>query len=126
MCRKYGVDLISHIAPTSKKPHCQNRKRSRRVSFTLYQPGRDWYLDKNPDRFEIDYGNCAKKTLIPCAIGFGISTPEQARGNGWTGRWVIVGSAIVKFLEQYGVNAPEPIGAYVKSMTEAMAVLSRP
>ena len=36
---------------------------------------------------------------------------------------VIVGSAIVKFLEQYGSDAPEHIGPYVKSMTEAIRAI---
>ena len=48
-------------------------------------------------------------TSIPCAIGFGISTPEQAREMAGLADGVIVGSAIIKFLEQYGSNAPEPV-----------------
>ena len=64
-----------------------------------------------------------KKALIafiPCAIGFGISKPVQARDMAKLADGVIVGSAIVRFLEQYGSDAPEYIGSYVKSMTAAM------
>ena len=59
-------------------------------------------------------------TKIPAAIGFGISTPEQAKKMAETADGVIVGSAIVKLLEQYGTDAPRYIGAYVKAMKAAI------
>ena len=62
-----------------------------------------------------------KKTKdIPCAIGFGISTPEQAANMAGYADGVIVGSAIVKIIAQYGVDAAEPVYDYVKSMKDAI------
>ena len=61
-------------------------------------------------------------TKIPAAIGFGISTPEQAKKMAETADGVIVGSAIVKLLEQYGTDAPRYIGAYVKAMKAAIVI----
>lgn len=61
-----------------------------------------------------------ENTDVPCAIGFGISTPEQARRMAELSDGAIVGSAIIKLLEKYGKDAPERIGAYVKSMKDAM------
>ena len=61
-----------------------------------------------------------KNTKIPCAVGFGISTPEQARQMSAFSDGVIVGSAIIKLLAQYGKKAPSHIGAYVKSMKDAI------
>ena len=61
-----------------------------------------------------------KNTKIPCAVGFGISTPEQARQMSAFSDSVIVGSAIIKLLAQYGKKAPSHIGAYVKSMKDAI------
>lgn len=61
-----------------------------------------------------------ENTQIPCAIGFGISTPEQARKMAGIADGAIVGSAIIKLLEQYGKDAPPYIGEYVKSMKEAV------
>lgn len=61
-----------------------------------------------------------KNTKIPCAVGFGISTPEQARQMSAFSDGVIVGSAIIKLLAQYGRKAPSYIGAYVKSMKDAI------
>ena len=61
-----------------------------------------------------------ENTDVPCAIGFGISTPEQAKKMADISDGAIVGSAIIKLLEKYGKDAPEYIGEYVKSMKKAM------
>ncbi len=61
-----------------------------------------------------------QNTKTPCAIGFGISTPEQAAKMTGIADGAIVGSAIIKLLERYGKDAPEHIGAYVKSMKDAV------
>ena len=61
-----------------------------------------------------------ENTDIPCAIGFGISTPEQAKKMADLSDGAIVGSAIVRLLAQYGKDAPEHIGAYVKEMKDAL------
>ena len=57
---------------------------------------------------------------VPVAIGFGISTPEQAKRMATLADGAIVGSAIVKLLEKYGKEAPKYIGEYVKSMKDAI------
>ena len=61
-----------------------------------------------------------QNTDVPCAIGFGISKPEQAREMAAYADGVIVGSAIVRLLEQHGKEAPKYIGEYVKQMKAAM------
>ena len=62
-----------------------------------------------------------QNTNIPCAIGFGISTPEQAGKISEISDGVIVGSAIVKLIEKYGKNSPEHIGKYVREMKNALS-----
>ena len=62
-----------------------------------------------------------ENTDVPCAIGFGISTPEQANEMAALADGVIVGSAIVKLLEQHGKDAPQYIGEYVRTMKRAAA-----
>jgi tryptophan synthase, alpha subunit len=57
----------------------------------------------------------------PCAVGFGISTPEQAAKIAEIADGVIVGSAIVRIIEKYGENASKHIYEYVKQMKEAVA-----
>ena len=61
-----------------------------------------------------------KNTKTPCAIGFGISTPEQARKMAAISDGAIVGSAIIKLIGKYGKDAPDQVGAYVKSMKDAL------
>ena len=61
-----------------------------------------------------------ENTDIPCAIGFGISTPEQAKQMAAVSDGVIVGSAIIKLLEKHGKNAPMYVGEYIKSMKKAI------
>ena len=56
----------------------------------------------------------------PCAVGFGSSTPEQAQKMAAISDGAIVGSAIIKLLAQYGAEAPVHVGAYVKSMVDAL------
>ena len=59
---------------------------------------------------------------VPCAIGFGISTPEQASRMASQADGVIVGSAIVKMVARYGINCVEPVCDYVKQMKAAVGV----
>ena len=72
-------------------------------------------------KYGVDFVSIVREnTDIPCAIGFGISTPEQAKKMADLSDGAIVGSAIVKLLAQYGKDAPEHIGVYVKEMKDAL------
>ncbi len=62
-----------------------------------------------------------ENTKVPCAIGFGISKPEQAANAAKVSDGAIVGSAIIKIIEQYGKDAAPHVGEYVKSMKDAVA-----
>ena len=61
-----------------------------------------------------------RHTKIPCTVGFGICTPEQARKMADVSDGAIVGSAIIKILEQYGRDAAPEVGKYVRSMKDAL------
>ena len=61
-----------------------------------------------------------ENTDVPCAIGFGISNPEQARAMADKADGVIVGSAIVKLIAQHGKDAAPYVGAFVKEMKDAI------
>ena len=119
-CRRCGVDLISLIAPTSAH---RIAKIAREAEGFLYIVSS---LGVTGTRSEITTDLAAmvevvrQNTAIPCAVGFGISTPEQAKRMAEVSDGAIVGSAIVKLLEQYGKDAPQQIGAYVREMKEAL------
>ena len=57
---------------------------------------------------------------VPCAVGFGISTPEQAEKMAASSDGAIVGSAIVRIIEEYGRDSVEPVRKYVREMCEAV------
>ena len=59
-------------------------------------------------------------TDVPCAVGFGISTPEQAANMAAKSDGAIVGSAIVKILAQHGKDAVPYVADYVRSMAQAV------
>ena len=120
VCRKYGLDFISLIAPTSDH---RIAKIAREAEGFLYIVSS---LGVTGTRSEITTDLSAmvevvrQNTAIPCAVGFGISTPEQAKRMAEVSDGAIVGSAIVKLLEQYGKDAPRQVGAYVKQMKAAL------
>lgn len=120
VCHKYGVDLISLIAPTSENRIAMIAKEAEGFLYIVSS------LGVTGTRSEIKTDLAAivevvrQNTDIPCAIGFGISTPEQARNMAGISDGAIVGSAIIKLLETYGTDAPKYIGEYVKSMKDAI------
>ena len=119
-CRRHGVDLISLIAPTSANRIARIAKDAEGFLYIVSSLG----VTGTRSEIKTDLSSMVKvvreHTGIPCAIGFGISTPEQAKKMVDIADGAIVGSAIVKLLEKYGRSAPPYVGAYVKSMKDAM------
>ena len=119
-CKKYGLDLISLIAPTS---HERISMIAREASGFVYCVSS---LGVTGVRKEIttDIGAMVKLVKeakdIPCAIGFGISTPEQAAKMAAVSDGAIVGSAIVKLCGQYGEDCVPYVKDYIKSMKDAV------
>ncbi len=120
-CRKYGLELISLIAPTSEGRIAKIAAAAEGFVYCVSS------LGVTGVRSEITTDIGAMVSLvrranphIPCAVGFGISTPEQARTMASLSDGAIVGSAIIKILAQYGKDAPAHVGEYVKSMTDAL------
>ncbi len=120
ICRKYGVDLISMIAPTSENRIAMIAKEAEGFLYIVSSLG----VTGTRSEIRTDLASIVKvvreNTAVPCAIGFGISTPEQAAKMAGIADGAIVGSAVIKLLEQYGKDAPEQIGAYVKRMKDAV------
>ena len=119
-CREYGVALISLIAPTSGDRVAMIAKEAEGFIYVVSSLG----VTGTRSSIETDLSSIVdiirENTDVPCAIGFGISTPAQAHDMAALADGAIVGSAIIKLLEQYGKDSPEYIGSYVKSMKEAL------
>lgn len=120
VCREYGVDLISLIAPTSENRIAMIAKEAEGFLYIVSSLGVTGTRSEIKTDLESIIKVVRENTDIPCAIGFGISTPEQAKKMADISDGAIVGSAIIKILEQYGKEAPPYIGAYVKSMKDAL------
>ena len=61
-----------------------------------------------------------KHTQMPTALGFGISTPEQAQDLKEYADGIIVGSAMVKIIEQYGEESAEPLMKFAKGFVDIL------
>ncbi len=121
LCRKYGVDLISFIAPTSKDRIAMIAKEAEGFLYVVSSLGVTGTRSEITTDLESIMKIIRENTDIPCAIGFGISTPEQAKKMADISDGAIVGSAIIKLLAQYGKEAPCHVGQYVNSMKSALS-----
>ncbi|MDY5869819.1 MAG: tryptophan synthase subunit alpha [Suilimivivens sp.] len=119
-CKKYGVDLISLIAPTSENRVAMIAREAEGFIYIVSSLG----VTGVRSEINTDIASLVKlvreNTSVPCAVGFGISTPEQAARMAGISDGAIVGSAIIKLIEKYGKDAAEPVGEYVKSMKDAL------
>lgn len=120
ICDKYDIDLISLIAPTSENRISMIAKTAKGFIYLVSSLG----VTGTRTEIKTDLDSIVKviraNTDVPCAIGFGISTPEQAKHMADISDGAIVGSAIIKIIERYGKNSPKYVGEYIKSMKEAM------
>lgn len=120
ICKKYSVDLISLIAPTSENRISMIAKEAEGFIYIVSSLG----VTGVRSEIKTDIPSMVKlireNTDIPCAVGFGISTPRQAAKMASVSDGAIVGSAIIKLIEKYGEEAAEPVGEYVKSMKDAL------
>ncbi len=120
ICNKNDMDLISFVAPTSENRIAKIAKEAKGFLYIVSSLGVTGTRSEIRTDLDSIVRVVRENTDIPCAIGFGISTPEQAAKMAAISDGAIVGSAIIKLLEKYGKDAPEKIGEYVKSMKEAV------
>ncbi len=120
LCHQYGVDLISMIAPTSENRIARIAQEAEGFLYVVSSLGVTGMRSEIKTDLASIVEVIRQNTEIPCAIGFGISTPEQAQKMAAVSDGAIVGSAIVKIIEQYGKDAAGPVGEYVRRMKSAL------
>ena len=120
ICDKYDVDLISLIAPTSDKRIGMISKEAKGFIYVVSSLGVTGTRSAITTDVDSLISVVRENTDVPCAIGFGISTPEQASKMASVSDGAIVGSAIIKIIEKYGKDAPKHVGEYVKRMKTAI------
>lgn len=121
VCAKYGVDLVSLIAPTSENRIAQIAKDAEGFIYVVSSLGVTGTRSEIKTDLESIVKAIRENSKVPCAIGFGISNPEQAKKMADISDGAIVGSAIIKIIEKYGKDSPKYVGEYVKSMKDAIA-----
>ena len=121
ICRKYDVALISLIAPTSENRIGMIAKEAEGFIYIVSSLGVTGMRSEINTDLESIVSVIRQNTDVPCAVGFGISTPEQAKKMAAVSDGAIVGSAIIRFLERYGSDAPMYIGEYIKEMKAAVS-----
>ncbi len=121
LCKAYDIDFISLIAPTSQERIAMIAKEAEGFVYCVSSLGVTGVRSEITTDIAAMVGLVKKQKEIPCAVGFGISTPEQAKDMAKKADGVIVGSAIVKLCEQYGSQCVGPVAEYVKKMKEAIS-----
>ena len=120
VAKRYGVDIISLIAPTSANRIAMIAKEATGFIYVVSSLG----VTGIRSEITTNIGDIVKvireNTDVPCAVGFGISTPEQAQKMAAESDGAIVGSAVVKIIEKYGRDAAPYVGEYIKSMKDAV------
>ena len=119
---KYGIDIISMIAPTSEDRIKMIAKEAKGFIYVVSSLGVTGVRTEIKTDLGSMLSNIREVTDVPAAIGFGISTPEQAKKMAAVADGAIVGSAMVRIVAAEGENAPEKLYEYVKSMKEAIDV----
>lgn len=120
VCEKYGVDIISLIAPTSNERIRMIAGEAKGYIYCVSSLG----VTGVRNEIKTDIAGMVKlvreTTEVPCAVGFGISTPEQARKMAELSDGAIVGSAIVKIIAEYGEECVPHVTEYVRTMKGAL------
>ena len=113
------VDVISLIAPTSSERIKMIASDASGFIYVVSSLGVTGMRSEIKTDLNAILSDIREVTDLPLAVGFGINTPEQASNISKIADGVIVGSAIVKIIEEHGENANEPLKEYVSSMKSA-------
>lgn len=120
----YGIQRISMIAPTSQERIETIAKDAEGFLYCVSSLGVTGVRSEISTDVEGMIAAARKTTDVPCAIGFGISSNDQAKAMADIADGVIVGSAIVSLIGQYKEECVAKVGAYVRNMKEAMVAVS--
>lgn len=118
--KQYKIDFISLIAPTSDNRISQIAKEAEGFIYVVSSLGVTGTRSEITTNIQDIVKTIRANTTVPCAVGFGISTPEQAANMAAKSDGAIVGSAIIKILAKYGKDAAPYVGEYVKQMKDAV------
>lgn len=116
MAAKYSVKQISLVAPTSHARIAEIAGHAEGFLYCVSSTGVTGTRSEFKTDFDEFFGEIKKSVKIPYCVGFGISSPEQAKKMSEYCDGVIVGSGIVKIVEQYGKDSIQPVGEFVSAL----------
>lgn len=119
-CAREGLDLIPLIAPTSDERIARIAACATGFIYVVSSLGVTGVRSNITTDISAITAKIREVTDVPSAVGFGISTPEQAAGMAAQSDGAIVGSAIIRLIDKYGTEAAPEVGKYVKSMKDAL------
>ena len=115
---KYGIEVVTLIAPTSEKRVREIAGHAEGFLYLVSSMGVTGVRREITTDLSSIVAEIRKYTDVPVAIGFGISTPAQAAQYRAVADGVIVGSAIVRIIEQRGKHAHKALLEYIRAMKE--------
>ena len=113
-----GLDLIRLLAPTTAPDRIPEVARGGRgFLYYISRTGVTGASSTMREEIGAEVGRIRAAVDLPVAVGFGISTPEQARRVAGLADGVVVGSALIRTLEAEGVAGARD---FLASLREAM------
>lgn len=119
-CKKYGLDLISLIAPTSDERINMIAKEAEGFVYCVSSLGTTGARSSITGNIDEMVASVRMNTDIPVAVGFGITTPEQAKEIAEKADGIIIGSAIVNIIGEHGKDAIPYVEQYVREIARAI------
>lgn len=120
VCRTYGIDIISLVAPTSHERIRMIAEKAQGFLYVISSMGVTGERRQSETDIERMVKLVRESSDIPCVIGSGIATPEQAKAMASISDGAIVDNAIVKLVGRYGRESIGPVAEYVRSMKSAV------
>lgn len=120
VAQEFGITLISMIAPTSRERIKEIAKEAKGFLYVVSSMGVTGVRGEIKTDLDSMLDEIRSVTDVPAAVGFGIHTPDQAARIAKKADGVIVGSAVVKLIAQYGRHAERHLYTYVRMMKESL------
>jgi tryptophan synthase alpha chain len=113
---KYGVEIVTLVAPTSEKRAAEIARNAEGFIYLVSSMGVTGVRDEITADLPAIVSELRKSARVPIAVGFGISTPEQVKRVSAAADGVIVGSALVRVVAQYGTEAGRALFHTIEAM----------
>lgn len=117
----HNVSVISMVSPTSDDRIKKIAKDANGFIYVVSSMGVTGVRSEIKTDIASIVNSIKEVTDVPCAIGFGISKPEQAAKMASISDGAIVGSAIVRIVAEHGKDSAPYLYEYVKRMKDAVA-----